>query len=321
MPKAPGPRPATASVARSLAAAAPAADLFPDGYPWPLTAAAKLQNAGLFDLADRDFRVTYRGPTLAVHVYEYPAQMRFNGVQVELEPGDVTISRPGGETSYHLPQPGRHWCVHVHPPPEAGHADAAPCAILPRHLRPGARHLDVISAIRRAAADLDFARRHPAAAATARAAAAAGIQECLLQLALTEATGATPAPGEANGKAAAAVARAAVILDERCDDPPPMPWIAEQVGLDQNYLARQFRTIHGVTMQAYARHRRMERARHWLAVSDLPIAEVARRVGMDDLQRFNKAFRVVAGMSPRAWRTAQGGRRGDWASGGFPQET
>jgi len=74
-------------------------------------------------------------------------------------------------------------------------------------------------------------------------------------------------------------------------------------------------------MQAYARHRRMERARHWLAVSDLPIAEVARRVGMDDLQRFNKAFRVVAGMSPRAWRTAQGGHRGDWASGGFPQET
>ncbi len=265
---------------------------------WPLAGAPVVHNAGRFPLDDRDFAVTYNSPTLAIHVYEYAAVMRFGADRVQLEPGDVTISPPHGDTSYHLPRPGHHWCVHVHPQRPPRGAASTP---LPRHRRLGARHLDVIGAIRRAAAALDLARREPAAAATAHAAAAAGIQECLLALALPDPVVAA----KVASRAAIAVARAAALLDERCDDPPPMPWLARHVGLDQGYLARQFHAVHGLTMQAYARHRRLERARHWLAVSDLPIAEVARRVGMDDLQRFNKAFRALAGMSPRAYRASQ----------------
>jgi AraC-like DNA-binding protein len=228
--------------------------------------------------------------------------MRFGRVAARIAPGDITLSPPGQDTSYDLERPGLHWCAHLVPPaPRRGGRAAGAQVLLPLLRRPGPRHLDTVAAIRRAGAALDLARRDPRAADTARAVAGAALQECLLQLALPDPAGAAAGAGRAE----LAVARAAALLDERCEDPPPIPWLARTVGLDQGWLAKRFRRVHGMTMQAYARHRRLERARHWLAVTDLPVAEIAARVGMADLQRFNKSFRRLAGVSPRAWRAAQ----------------
>ena len=81
-----------------------------------------------------------------------------------------------------------------------------------------------------------------------------------------------------------------------------VPRIAAAVGISHNHLTRLFRATTGDTVVAYIRHRRMQRARHLLRESTLPIPTVAAAVGIPDLQAFNKTCRRELGAAPRALR-------------------
>jgi transcriptional regulator GlxA family with amidase domain len=70
-------------------------------------------------------------------------------------------------------------------------------------------------------------------------------------------------------------------------------------------LTRLFRAATGKTVVAALQERRVERARHLLTYSDLPVKDVAARVGIEDLNQFNKMMRRHCGAAPRAIR---GGR-------------
>ncbi|NUT48649.1 MAG: helix-turn-helix transcriptional regulator, partial [Saccharothrix sp.] len=104
-----------------------------------------------------------------------------------------------------------------------------------------------------------------------------------------------------------AVARAIAHVEENLADPPAVPEIAAAAGVSQNHLLRLFRAETGGTVVAYVRRRRLERARHLLRESTLPIPAVAAAVGFTDLQAFNKACRRELGASPRAVRGGAGG--------------
>ena len=55
-------------------------------------------------------------------------------------------------------------------------------------------------------------------------------------------------------------------------------------------------------MQEWIIERRMAEARKLLAETDLPVAEVARRVGVSDPGYFSRLFGRAHGTSPRKWR-------------------
>jgi transcriptional regulator GlxA family with amidase domain len=78
--------------------------------------------------------------------------------------------------------------------------------------------------------------------------------------------------------------------------------LAAEVGVSHEHLIRLFRVEHGVTPLAYVRERRVEAARRMLVSSDMPIKEIAHRIGIDDLQQFNKLMRWSIGKSPREIR-------------------
>jgi len=73
-------------------------------------------------------------------------------------------------------------------------------------------------------------------------------------------------------------------------------------GTHNNHLTRLFHTTYGVTISAYIRQRRAERARHLLLHSTLPIKAIAAQVGIADLHLFNKTIRRVLHDSPRRVR-------------------
>ena len=68
-------------------------------------------------------------------------------------------------------------------------------------------------------------------------------------------------------------------------------------------LTRIFRDQYGQTPTEYIRTLRMQQACGLLINTNRPIKEVAVRVGIPDLQRFNKLIRDTFGCSPRVLRT------------------
>jgi AraC-like DNA-binding protein len=58
----------------------------------------------------------------------------------------------------------------------------------------------------------------------------------------------------------------------------------------------------GRTVQEWNIERRMSEARVLLGGTDLPISEIARRVGVADAGYFARLFRTIHGVSPRRWR-------------------
>ncbi|WP_285712947.1 AraC family transcriptional regulator [Erythrobacter oryzae] len=78
--------------------------------------------------------------------------------------------------------------------------------------------------------------------------------------------------------------------------------LAALVGLSPFHFLRMFKQTTGVTPYAYLRALRVERAQRLLAASNLPVTEVAARVGYETPQAFARMFRVETGTSPSHWR-------------------
>ncbi len=267
-----------------------------DSLAWSSAVLPAIHSAGRYPLDDRDFAFAYRGPTHALHVYDYEGWIRFGEDREQaLRPGDATVSAAGGVTRYHLPRPGRHWCVHFHPVEPAG----TPCS-LPLHVALGGLRPRVVDAITRIAGLMAVPQSN---GSLARAAASAAMQELLLTLG----SGSRRAQSlERNNRSDAAVAAVAALIDADLAGGRSVPALAKRVGLSQNWLAAAFRRRYGMTVQRYHLARRMEHAQLLLRTTDLPIARIGQRLGFHDPQHFDKQFRRLAGCAPGTFR-----RRGD----------
>jgi transcriptional regulator GlxA family with amidase domain len=91
-------------------------------------------------------------------------------------------------------------------------------------------------------------------------------------------------------------------IEQRMHEPLSVAHLARQVGLSHNHLTRLFRAATGQTVVEAIQRRRMERARHLLQFSNMPVKEIAVLVGLPDLQHFNKAVRRHLGASPTKFR-------------------
>ncbi|MGH3489828.1 MAG: helix-turn-helix domain-containing protein, partial [Actinopolymorphaceae bacterium] len=112
-------------------------------------------------------------------------------------------------------------------------------------------------------------------------------------------------PAEA-GRPHAAVGTAIAYIESNLAGDLTVPTVARAAGVSHNHLTRLFRAETGDTVVGYIRRRRIERARHLLRESTLPIPTVAASVGIGDLQAFNKTCRRLLGAAPRAVRAGAG---------------
>ncbi|WP_082975461.1 AraC family transcriptional regulator [Mycobacterium sp. 1245805.9] len=92
------------------------------------------------------------------------------------------------------------------------------------------------------------------------------------------------------------------VIDRRHAGPLSLRDVAGEVGITAGHLTTVVRRRTGRTVQEWITERRMAEARGLLAETDLPVGEVARRVGMSDPGYFSRVFTREHGASPRAWR-------------------
>ena len=81
-----------------------------------------------------------------------------------------------------------------------------------------------------------------------------------------------------------------------------LPELAAKFHLSQSSLKVCFKALYGVPVAGYLRGLRMDTAADLLRGSDLPVAEIAHRVGYEDPSRFAAAFRRHTGHRPTELR-------------------
>jgi AraC-like DNA-binding protein len=92
------------------------------------------------------------------------------------------------------------------------------------------------------------------------------------------------------------------LIDRRHPEPLSLRDVARAVGMTPGHLTTIVRRRTGRTVGEWIVERRMSEARSLLAETDLPVAEVARRVGISDPGYFSRLFGRGHGASPREWR-------------------
>ncbi|WP_319457611.1 MULTISPECIES: AraC family transcriptional regulator [unclassified Mycobacterium] len=92
------------------------------------------------------------------------------------------------------------------------------------------------------------------------------------------------------------------VIERRIGEPLSLSDVARELGLTPGHLTTVVRRRTGRTVGEWIIERRMSEARTLLGGTDLPIADVARRVGISDPGYFARLFRGVHGVSPRSWR-------------------
>lgn len=220
-----------------------------------------------------------------LHLYRYEADLRINDQAFPIRPGHVSVTPPGAALEYRYQGPSVHAYAHF------AFADA-PAGAARGVFIPAMQPLgDDFAAIARSF-------EHAIGSfSTQRARAEARVWDLLWQLAERATNPSAEPPGMHP-----AVAQTLQTIELGLGEPLRVADLARAVGLSHNHLIRLFRTAVGTTIVGYLRERRLERARHLLTHTTLPIKAIASQVGIGDLHQFNKAVRTGLGVSPRQVR-------------------
>ena len=72
--------------------------------------------------------------------------------------------------------------------------------------------------------------------------------------------------------------------------------------MSRSAFQKRFKESYGLSPVRYRTEKRLERARHYLDTTDMPIKEIAERLTFYDLSYFYKTFEKRFGMPPKKYR-------------------
>ncbi len=253
-----------------------------------------IDRSGCYPLLNPVFDFTYRNPTNALHLYDYPARLRIHSQEFTIRPGDITCIQSGTVYSIASDEPGKHWCIHYHDLPEPGAASLA----LPGRLQLGVNSLFYREQMQH------ISRLQGCHESRGEAIEPLKLEARFRLKALLLALHNLTTRGVAGSRSRVDVSWEELLgwVDENLDQTISIPLLTERFQCSPSTIARKFKKAHGSTLTQYLLHRRIDRAKSLLATTTLTIYEVGAAVGIPDAQYFNKQFRKVSGISPSRYR-------------------
>lgn len=91
-------------------------------------------------------------------------------------------------------------------------------------------------------------------------------------------------------------------LKENCTGEISLSAAASRFHMSEKYFSRFFKKTFSLTYVDYVNQLRIERAADLLTHSDLPVTEIALRCGFSSCSYFNRRFKELTGVTPRAYR-------------------
>ncbi|WP_010277613.1 helix-turn-helix domain-containing protein [Paenibacillus senegalensis] len=98
------------------------------------------------------------------------------------------------------------------------------------------------------------------------------------------------------------VQRVRQYVREHYDAGLSMKDIADEVGVSQSQLSRMFKEEMQLSYSDYVMNYRMEKAKEWLTMTDMPIKEIAAKLSYASVQNFTRTFRQMNGVPPAKYR-------------------
>lgn len=108
--------------------------------------------------------------------------------------------------------------------------------------------------------------------------------------------------GQASDQLPPMVARAIRIIESNVAEPVRVPEIAQDLGLSQRQLERQFKQAVGCTLVQYGLLFRLQHARVLLTATKLSVREIAAAAGFNTLSHFAHSFGKCFGRRPSEYR-------------------
>lgn len=96
-------------------------------------------------------------------------------------------------------------------------------------------------------------------------------------------------------------------IEMHAEDELSLPILAKQVGYSEYHLSRKFKQEMGVSISAYIRYVRVERAKFLLKNTGLSISQIASDLHFCSSSHFSSAFSEVTGKKPQEFRREQPG--------------
>jgi AraC family transcriptional regulator len=131
-----------------------------------------------------------------------------------------------------------------------------------------------------------------------------GFEEAALRVAAAAVTlesGASEAVG--NPRQERRVAEILRRMEAEPEEPAALAQLARDAAMSPYHFLRTFNAVSGVTPYQFVLAQRLRRVAERLRRTTDPITAIACEAGFNDLSTFNRRFRRIVGMTPRAWRT------------------
>lgn len=102
-----------------------------------------------------------------------------------------------------------------------------------------------------------------------------------------------------------AVKKAERLLAERLANPPDMPELARELGVNYASFRREFTRRAGMAPRQYLMRLRFERAQRMIGETPLKVEAIAEQLGFSSAFHLSAAFKARFGVSPMVWRSGR----------------
>lgn len=91
-------------------------------------------------------------------------------------------------------------------------------------------------------------------------------------------------------------------IDEHYEENLTVSEISRHIGVSLSYLSRVFKASTGNTIINYINEKKIEKAKDYLANTDMKIYEIADKLGFENTTYFSYFFKKYTGMSPKDYK-------------------
>ncbi|HKR07363.1 MAG TPA: AraC family transcriptional regulator [Bacteroidia bacterium] len=94
------------------------------------------------------------------------------------------------------------------------------------------------------------------------------------------------------------ILKAKEIILSTLNNPPTIPELSLQIGINQCYLKKGFKELFGTTVYDFVQEQRMLKAKMLLSTTGCTVSQVADQIGFSSASNFSSAFKKYSGVFP-----------------------